>query len=92
MIDDYVNHKCNPNCVVSFPELFLVAVKKIKKGEELSFNYCTTEYDLEHCSFKCRCGAENCIGEVKGFKHLPLSEQMRIKNLLLPYLVKKIDL
>ena len=39
-----------------------MALRNIKKGEELTFNY---GYDLEHWEeHPCYCGAANCIGYI----------------------------
>ena len=64
--DDFLNHSCNPNCYIEWQNLNLVALRDIQIGEEISFNYNTSEYDLinmvQNCSFKCRCNSKNCIG------------------------------
>lgn len=89
-IDDFLNHFCNPNCYISFGDLTLVALRKIRKGEELSFHYCTTEFDLGIFSFRCNCGSKNCLKEVKGFKYLSDENRLELKNILFPYLKKKL--
>jgi SET domain-containing protein len=90
-IDESLNHSCNPNCYVDFTQLALVALKDIHKGEELTFDYNTSEYDLveQGCSFKCLCGSRNCVGEVKGFKYLPEHHKRKNELLLSPFLKKK---
>ena len=92
-IDESLNHSCNPNCYIDFEELTLVALKDIHKGEELSFDYNISEYDLieQDCSFTCLCGSQNCIGEVKGFKYLPLSHKKKIEPFLSPFLKRKME-
>lgn len=71
-IDDFLNHSCCPNCkvVVVDSKVYLVAVRDIKKDEELSFDYNTTEFDMveQGCSFLCDCGSDGCLGEVKGLR------------------------
>lgn len=94
--DDLVNHSCSPNCAVHFNGLniALVALTNIKPGEEITFNYNTTEWDLiqqsqvfgQPCSLTCRCGNTNCQGEINGFKYLPLQEKIRISHLVSPFL------
>lgn len=53
------------------------ALRDIQPGEELTWNYLTTEYDMqkERAVFDCRCGSENRVGEVKGFKYLSKEQQ-----------------
>ena len=37
----YINHSCSPNCEVDIikNEIWISSIKKIKKGEELSYDY-----------------------------------------------------
>lgn len=54
---DFVNHSCNPNCLI-IKRFIMKAKKNIKKGEEL-----TADFSSQRCSGKkliCRCGAQNC--------------------------------
>ena len=60
---------------------YLVAERDIKKGEDITVDYTTTEYESAR-PFKCLCGVVGCPGEMKGFKFLPAEEKMRRKNLL----------
>jgi len=72
-----------------------VAKRNIKKGEELAFDYNTTEYDLvemvEDCSFKCNCKSENCLGWVGGFVYLNQAQKLKLKKYLSPYLMNKFN-
>ena len=90
-IDENLNHSCDPNCYVDFRQLILVALKEIQKGEELTFDYNTSEYDLidQGCSFTCLCGSLNCVGEVKGFRYLPVDHKKKIEPFLSPFLKRK---
>ena len=47
-------------------------MKGIKKDEELSFFYPSTEWEMQ-APFICLCGASNCIHVVAGARFLPLS-------------------
>ena len=69
----FLNHSCDPNIGVK-KELNkgqsydFVALRDIDEGEEVRFDYETTEYlvgAFEHCM----CGAYNCRGTIKGFKY-----------------------
>ncbi len=60
----FINHSCSPNCEAHWDEeeIWIVAVRDIKAGEELTFNY---GYDLEDfLEHPCRCGSENCVGYI----------------------------
>ena len=60
----YMNHSCDGNCEAlnCDGEIWIVAIKKIKKGEELVYDY---GYDMEHfMDHPCLCGSDNCIGYI----------------------------
>ena len=62
----YINHSCNPNCEVDIKngEIWISAIKNIKKGQELTYDY-GFEFDEEDfMDHKCKCGSKNCIGFV----------------------------
>ncbi len=73
-IDDFLNHSCDPNSALDFERLELVAIKPIAPGEELTFNYLTSEWDMA-APFACMCGAAGCHGLIRGFRHLNLAQQ-----------------
>jgi hypothetical protein len=92
--DDLLNHSCNPNCFIAWSKVCLIASQDIKAGEELTYNYNTSEYDLlednNDFSFMCKCGCENCVGIVKGFKYLTLKQKISFKDNLSPFLKSKL--
>jgi SET domain-containing protein len=62
----YINHSCAPNCAVDTmtDTIWIVALKEIQAGEELTFNY---GYDArEYEKFPCHCGASICCGYILG--------------------------
>jgi hypothetical protein len=87
---DFTNHGCDPNARVDFEDLSLRAVKPIAPGEEVRFNYLTTEWEMA-APFDCQCGAPECFGRIAGFKHLPRLSQERLRPLLSPFLRRKLD-
>ena len=60
-----INHSCNPNCEVEGKglKLWITAIRDIKKGEELSYDY-GFGYDEDYKQFVCKCGAKNCVGYI----------------------------
>ena len=56
-----INHSCSPNCEVSGKGLkvWVYAIKDIKKGDELSYDY-GFSFDEDFKNYPCRCGAKNC--------------------------------
>ena len=81
-------HSCDPNCYVDFELLQLKALKDLKEGEELTYNYCTAEDSMLH-PFQCICGAKNCFGVVKGFDHLTPEQKLEVFPFASPYLKRK---
>jgi hypothetical protein len=67
-----LNHSCDPNVILDTERLIMVARRDIEKGEELSFFYPSTEWEMD-APFICLCGAPNCIHVVAGARFLPLS-------------------
>jgi len=64
----FINHSCNPNCeaVLEKGRVFIDAIRSIRKGEELLYDYSLelgrrpTRSDRLH--YACRCGAPRCRG------------------------------
>ncbi|NCN07479.1 SET domain-containing protein [Candidatus Falkowbacteria bacterium] len=94
-----INHSCDPNSYIS-GENKLKALKAIKPGEEITFDYSTTMNDneaklLESDSIlwtcKCKCGAKNCRKIIDQFKTLPQCRQkFYLDNKLAPdFILKK---
>ncbi len=62
----YINHSCNPNCEVEIIKghIWIVSIKNIKKGDELTYDY-GYEFDKnDYMSHICICGSKNCIGYI----------------------------
>ena len=85
----YVNHSCDPNAYIEFKKLserYLIALKPIKKGEEITKDYtleAVDQIDNETWVLKCKCGSKNCRKKVTGdFFKLP----RKIQKEKLPYL------
>jgi hypothetical protein len=64
----YINHRCEPNCesVIDGKRVFIEAIRDIKKGDELGYDYqLTWESDddpTDLANYGCRCGAKKCRG------------------------------
>jgi SET domain-containing protein len=69
-----LNHSCGPNLGVR-GERELVALRDIKRGEELSYDYSTTVGEDEPGEgswwMRCRCGAKACRKRVGNWQSLP---------------------
>ena len=60
-----INHSCDPNCEVAGKglKLWIFALRDIKKGEELSYDY-GFGYDEDYKQFPCKCRSKNCCGYI----------------------------
>ena len=60
----YINHSCDPNCHTEQygNTIWIVALRDIQAGEELTYNY---EYELDdEPAEPCHCGAPRCCGYI----------------------------
>jgi cyanophycin synthetase len=85
-----VHHSCEPNCGVviraGVKRIEVRALRPIAAGEELTFDYDTFEYEVEHLGGECRCGAAKCRGRVAGYKHLAADVKARYGEFVADYL------
>lgn len=57
----FINHSCDPNCESDEIEghVWIIALRDIAAGEELTYDYCLFDGDDES---PCCCGAQSCRG------------------------------
>ncbi len=80
--DDLLNHSCDPNSGVYFVKgkVILKAIRDIKPGEEITWDYSTTMYK-DDWSMLCRCGTKKCRKIIKGFDSLSKKNKIKYINL-----------
>ncbi len=75
----YINHSCDPNCEVDIEngKIWISSLRRIKKGEELSYDYGYSFDKEDYKDHPCKCNSKNCIGYIissddweKFIKHL----------------------
>ncbi len=74
----YINHSCDPNCDTDIigGHIWIIAMRDIKKGEEISYNY---GYDFEsYEDHPCRCGSPRCIGYILAEEYWPRLRRKQI--------------
>lgn len=78
----YLNHSCEPNAAI-VKDVTLMALKHIKRNEEITFDYSTTEWtcdkfggDFKEWDMDCNCGTSKCRGIVTQFSLLPQKVRM----------------
>src|SRR3989338_4560012 len=74
----FANHSCNPSAGIN-RELYLIAVKDIFPGEEITHDY-SAWMDEDHWVMECACQSDTCRGIVKDFKYLPENIQQKYLN------------
>ena len=79
----FLNHCCDPNGSISGRTL--VARRAIAAGEQITFDYTTTEAKMAE-PFECKCGAPGCLRRVQGFLALTPDEQRARALLVAPHL------
>lgn len=80
----FINHSCDPNCetVIEGGRVFIEAVRDVRKGEELGYEYGltweSTDDPDELANYACRCGAAKCRGSM--LDPVPLDKQRKAKR------------
>jgi len=72
----FINHSCEPNCEVEIKsdKIWVVAIKDIKKGDELGYDY---GYDIDDFeSHPCLCGKKKCVGYIVKEENWPKLKRM----------------
>jgi len=91
-IDDLVNHSCDPNAGLRFTDtgVFLVAIRDIAAGEEVTWDYSTTLAKSDWHMI-CQCGAPGCRRVIGNFSTVDAERQQfyRARNLVAPYLRRR---
>ena len=88
-LDDLVNHACEPNCYIHLGPrgIWLKAIRAIRPGEELSFDYGATQQAFPF-RFRCTCGADECRGEIGNFDEIPPARTARyLKRGIFPHYI-----
>lgn len=67
----FINHSCKPNCEAYLEDdrIVIHAIKDIKPGTELTYDYqLTDEGEDASTDYTCFCGKKKCRGTMKGEK------------------------
>ena len=75
----FVNHSCDPNCETDEVDgrVWVIAVRQIKPGEELTYDYMLYDGD-EDDPAPCHCGSANCRGTM--YSDSEIRRQNRLKR------------
>eukprot|EP01114_Cavostelium_apophysatum_P010980 TRINITY_DN2513_c0_g1_i2.p1 TRINITY_DN2513_c0_g1~~TRINITY_DN2513_c0_g1_i2.p1 ORF type:complete len:182 (+),score=15.32 TRINITY_DN2513_c0_g1_i2:113-658(+) len=92
--ENYVNHCCDGNMwydPVGESDYQLIAIRDIKKGEELTYDYALTEADDTFLIPNCLCGKSACRKTITGRDYQNKDLQKKYAGHFLPYVQKRID-
>ena len=78
----YINHSCKPNCEVDIikNEIWISSITKIKKGEELNYDYGYPFDEEDFSDHICKCGSAKCISYIISQDDLPKYKKFLKKN------------
>lgn len=80
-----VSHSCEPNCGIK-DKFKIVAMRSIKKGEEISFDYNMSENS--DWRMKCECVNKSCRKVIGSYDALPQKIKEKYKGYISTYLTK----
>jgi len=93
-IDDaeWFNHSCNPNAGI-LGQIMLVAMRNIKAGEEITFDYCMTcsQKGEKRILFNCECETDICRKEITNQDWKNTELQRKYKNYFSTFVQRNID-
>jgi len=82
------NHSCDPNIGFGEESTIFYAIKNIKPGEELVFDYAACE--ISKIPFRCNCGFKNCRKIIKPTDYKSKKLQRAQGKYFSPFLKSKI--
>lgn len=85
LIDDMINHSCDPNAGFCAGGTVLYALRDIAAGEEICWDYSTSIAEAGW-SLECHCGAGVCRGVVRSWAELSPADRERLRPIALSYL------
>jgi len=66
----FINHHCEPNLAVGDDGVSYIALRDIKAGEELTFDYSISEYS--DWDMPCSCSSKKCRKIIRSIDQLPI--------------------
>lgn len=91
-MDDYIEHSCIPNLAFNPKTETFTAIRVISAGEEVFWNYLTTEWELEN-PFVCRDRREDrgpCHGIITGAKDVVGYDAVELAEIAAPWIRRQL--
>lgn len=92
-LSQYICHSCEPNVGVK-GRTFFVAMKDIKKDEEVTTDYAMICDEFPEPAWKgwddwkCKCGRKTCRGKVKGYFQLSEEDKLKYKGYVSDFIIE----
>ncbi len=86
---DFFNHSCEPNAGFK-GQIFLIAMKNIKRGEEVTFDYAMVLGGDEPYELDCLCKKNTCRGKVTNIDWKKRDLQRKYRGYFQWYIQNKI--
>ncbi|MCY1081264.1 SET domain-containing protein-lysine N-methyltransferase [Archangium lansingense] len=87
----FINHACAPNARIDLSagpgRARLIAAVDLEPGQEVTFNYLTTEWDLA-TPFRCFCQAPHCVGWIRGARYLDEAQLAAFRSDFAPHILR----
>ena len=77
----FTNHSCEPNSILA-RGMKVIALRDIKKDEEITIDYSFTEGDSGSEMGRCYCKSKGCRKEIKSIHHIQKSKLLKYKKYL----------
>lgn len=87
---NYMNHSCDPTTWFD-NYLIMTARRDIEEGEEITYDYSTSELNETKKIIECGCGSKNCRRKLTSEDYKLKELQERYKDHFLPHVLKKIN-
>jgi uncharacterized protein len=82
----WTNHSCEPNCGIK-NKVQLVAMRRIRKGEQITWDYEMTEKSW-WWRMKCQCGTARCRGVIGSYARMPVDVRRRYRGFISEWLLE----
>lgn len=89
---DWFNHSCDANAGL-MGQIILVAMRNIKNGEEITFDYVMScsQKGKERILFECNCGSKNCRHKITNLDWENTGLQEKYKGYFSPFVQRNIN-
>lgn len=74
----FMNHSCDPSVFVNVVQGTIVALRDLRRGDDVTFFYPSTEWKMSS-PFTCKCGSSSCLRSIAGASQLSSLQRKHYK-------------